>query len=59
MKIVVDQDLCIGCQACVTNCPESFRINDDEKSEPISQKEHPCTMKAAAACPVGAISVTR
>lgn len=59
MKITVDQDLCIGCQTCVVNCPESFQINEDEKSSPISQEEFPCTMKAVASCPVGAISVTQ
>ncbi|MBT3355876.1 ferredoxin [bacterium] len=59
MKIEVNQDLCIGCQTCVANCPESFQTNDEGKSSPISQKEFPCTMKAAVGCPVGAISVTR
>lgn len=58
MEIKVDQDVCIGCQICVANCPESFQINEDGKAEAISQEEHPCTMKAVAACPVSAISVT-
>lgn len=59
MKVEVNQDLCIGCQTCVASCPESFQINDTGKSNAISQEEFPCTMKAAASCPVGAISVTR
>ncbi len=59
MKIKVDKELCIGCQTCVASCPESFQINEEGKSVAISQDEFPCTMKAVATCPVGAISVTR
>lgn len=59
MKIVVDQDLCIGCQTCVGLCPEAFRVNDQGKSEPTTQEEQPCTKQAAINCPVAAISIEK
>ncbi|MCX6797931.1 MAG: ferredoxin [Candidatus Falkowbacteria bacterium] len=56
--IIVDQDLCIGCGLCANTCPDVFRMNDDGKSEVFDQKNIDCAKKAAANCPVEAISVS-
>ena len=56
-KIEVDQELCIGCGACVNLCPEVFELQDDGKSRVIKQKgckDCDCEM-IVNSCPVGAI----
>lgn len=55
--IKVDKELCIGCGACVALCPDSFKLNNEGKSEAISQDNLECAKKAAESCPVQAISV--
>ncbi|MCK5085393.1 ferredoxin, partial [Candidatus Parcubacteria bacterium] len=32
-KIVIDQELCIGCGACVNLCPDAFELQHDGKSK--------------------------
>lgn len=57
MAIVIDQEECIGCEACVELCPEVFALNDDEKAiakDPDSTAE--CVQEAIDGCPVSAIS---
>jgi ferredoxin len=58
-KIVVDQDKCIGCGACVATCPKSFKLNSG-KAHAIKSKveELTCEKAAESGCPVGAISVS-
>lgn len=55
--IKVDQNACIGCGLCAGMHPEVFAMNEDGKSEPISQENEAAAREAASACPVGAISV--
>lgn len=55
--IKVDQNACIGCGLCAGMHPEVFAMNEDGKSEPISQENEAAAKEAASACPVGAISV--
>ena len=50
----VDQELCIGCAACVGECPEGYKLNEEMKSEVINQ-EAPCLDEGKEICPVGAI----
>ena len=57
MTIKVDQEKCIGCGACQTICPQIFALNEQGKSEVISQQETDCVKEAEQACPAGAISV--
>jgi len=57
MPITVDKNLCIGCGACAALCPQSFKINDEGKSEVISQEDLDCAKKAVESCPVQAIKV--
>lgn len=54
MKIVVDQDKCIGCGACVATCPGAFEMKDGKAHV---KGEADCAKAAGAGCPVGAISV--
>jgi len=55
--IKVDQETCIGCGTCVALCPDTFKLNDQGKSEVISQKDVACAKNAAASCPTQSISV--
>ncbi len=58
MKITVDQEKCIGCGACVSICPDIFKLNDAGKSE-IKQEnteDEECAKNAAQTCPVNAIN---
>jgi len=60
LEIVIDQDECIGCSACVSEAPETFDMNDDNKAfvkEP-PHDELEFVMAAAEACPIEAIVVT-
>ncbi|MFZ5595488.1 MAG: ferredoxin [Bacillota bacterium] len=59
MRMVVDQDLCISCGACVDVCPEVFDWNSDDKAQAIvdevpSEYEDQ-SQEAAEGCPTNAI----
>lgn len=60
MKIKVDQETCIGCEACVDYCPDVFEMQDDDKShvikEDVDAEFEECAKEAIDVCPVGAIS---
>lgn len=59
MKVVVDQDTCIGCGLCCGMCAEVFRINDDGKAEahaPATESNKIEVQSAIDSCPVSAIS---
>lgn len=62
MKAHVDQDLCVGCGACVAVCSAVFQFNDEGRSEAdngnIDALTELCTEQAAANCPVGAIIIS-
>ena len=54
----VDKEECIGCELCVTNCPNVFRIGDDGKSEcydPDGASEETIQSEAIDTCPVSCI----
>ncbi len=60
MRAVVDPDLCIGCEKCVTTCPEVFRMDDDKAvayADPVPQGSEDACRQAADECPVSAIGV--
>jgi len=58
MSIVVNKETCIGCGTCVSLCPSGFKMNDDGKSEPITQENLECVKQAVDSCPVKAITVS-
>lgn len=58
-KVIVDQELCIGCGACANLCPKVFSLQDDGKSQVIDETGMGCDVDVAAnSCPVGAIKVS-
>jgi ferredoxin len=57
MSIKVNKDICIGCGACISLCPSTFELNEEGKSEVISQSDLECAKNAAQSCPVQAIIV--
>lgn len=59
MKVVIDQEGCIGCGLCAGTCPEVFQMNDDNIAEVHTQ---PTTVtetvqEAVDGCPVQVISI--
>lgn len=58
-KVTVDQELCIGCGACVNLCPKVFTLGNDGKSVVLDESGAGGDVEVAAnSCPVGAIKVT-
>ena len=58
MKPVVDRDLCIGCGLCPSIAPEIFEMDDEGKAIVlVEETDDAAAQEAAAACPVGAITV--
>lgn len=58
VKIIVDQDKCIGCGACVATCPKSFEMKEGKAHAIKAEVEKlTCEKDAEAGCPVGAISI--
>ena len=58
MSVAVDKNLCIGCGACVSLCPSSFQMNEEDgKSDVVNQEDAECAKNAAQSCPVQAIAV--
>ncbi len=58
-KIVVDQELCIGCGACENLCPEVFKLQEEGKAKVLNEngcKSCDCEI-AMQSCPVGAIKI--
>ncbi|MCK5849502.1 MAG: ferredoxin [Kiritimatiellae bacterium] len=59
MTFVVDQDLCIGCGACESTCPEVFGLVDEisqVKLDPVPEASQANALSAEDGCPVEAIS---
>ncbi len=61
MKAFVYQDICIGCGACIAECPEIYHWNSDNKSEASDQEIPEEQADGARAgrdvCPVDAIDL--
>lgn len=60
MNASVDEN-CIGCGACVSICPEVFRMNDEGLAEayvnPVPSDVEESAQEAADGCPVDAIHI--
>lgn len=58
-KVIIDEDECIGCEACVELCPSVFVFNEDEtKAEVIegADADAECVDEAIASCPAECIT---
>lgn len=59
MKVKVNQDVCIGCGACVGICPEVFSFNDDGYAQAITEAvpedKEELVQEALEGCPTEAI----
>ena len=59
MKFTVDQNLCVGCEACNGIAPEVFEFPDGTsqvKIDPVPDALVDSALKAEANCPAEAIS---
>ena len=58
-KLVVDQNVCLGCGICYNTDNEHFEFNDQGLSYAKSQEniESPKVQEAINACPVSAIKI--
>ena len=56
-KVIVDQEKCIGCGACVAIDPENFDFNEDGISTVIKEEATDSAKEAEEACPVYAIDI--
>ncbi len=60
MRVDLDEELCIGCEACVDTCPEVFEMEDDKahvKVERVPEEAVESCREAAENCPVEAIQI--
>ncbi|WP_136805949.1 ferredoxin [Desulfosediminicola flagellatus] len=57
-KVVIHQDECIGCEACVEICPSVFNFDDDEGKAYVvegANGDEDCVDEAIASCPAECI----
>ncbi|MCK5061694.1 ferredoxin [Candidatus Parcubacteria bacterium] len=58
MSVSIDKNLCIGCSACVSLCPKTFKMSEEEgKAEVITGNDIACAQSAADGCPARAIAI--
>lgn len=61
VKIVIDQENCLGCGACTAVAPELFALDAEGKAKVIKKEltegEKNKAKEAAQACPVQAIKI--
>jgi ferredoxin len=61
MKVVVDQDRCMGSGACVFECPEVFAQDDSGMVVLLNERPEEglrgAVQAAAESCPVACISI--
>jgi len=58
-KIIIDQEECIGCEACTEICPDVFTFDEDQGKAAVKDDADPsevCVDEAIASCPAGCIS---
>lgn len=58
-KVIVDEDECVGCEACVELCPDIFEfVDDDEKAIVIKAEggDEDCIQEAIDSCPADCIT---
>jgi ferredoxin len=59
-KVSVDKKNCIGCELCVSLCPNVFEMKNGKsrpKKSSISEEDVECAKNSAESCPVKVIKV--
>lgn len=61
-KIIIDQDACIGCGACVAVAPGLFELNEENKAQArktgaLTKEELKKAKEGVETCPVQAIKL--
>ena len=56
-KVVLIEDRCIGCGACMSIAPENFTFNDEGRAEIINDTITNEAIEASEMCPVSAITI--
>ncbi|MCM8774443.1 MAG: ferredoxin [Candidatus Omnitrophica bacterium] len=57
-KIIIDENVCVGCGLCVNSCPECFELSDEGIAKVKGDECNTCDIKEVAnQCPVNAIKV--
>jgi len=58
MAIEINEDECMGCEACVETCPDVFEMNDDGDKAIVKDADSTadCVEEAIDSCPAEAIS---
>ncbi|MDH5186484.1 MAG: ferredoxin [candidate division WOR-3 bacterium] len=60
MKVSIDNDLCSGCELCVSTCPEVFEMQGDiatVKADAVPEEHEESVQQAADDCPTSAIII--
>ncbi|MBU1036769.1 ferredoxin [Patescibacteria group bacterium] len=59
MKIKIDTDNCISCGSCASIAPNTFKLNEDNKSEVLDKNgdSDDKILEAAKSCPVSVITL--
>ncbi|MFV0438956.1 MAG: ferredoxin [Desulfopila sp.] len=58
-KVVIDQDECLGCEACVEICPDVFGFDEEEEKAYVkddADASSDCVEEAIGSCPASCIS---
>lgn len=59
MKIIVDENLCIGCGTCESLCGECFKL-EGNVAKAVKNECANCDLSGvASSCPVGAITIEK
>ncbi|RKY40169.1 MAG: ferredoxin [Candidatus Omnitrophota bacterium] len=58
MRIMIDENACVGCGLCVNSCPDCFEMGENGIAKVKSQECTGCDVKEVATqCPVNAIKI--